>query len=294
MTVEAGQPEQLREFVATAPEDDDPRELTGEELADGEEVEEPTADQPRAAAQDTQDVPLEASSYRLCIAGGELRSEFDAAYPKRQRTSDGWIGDAAHSARKSDHNPDRRFKPGVVKAIDVDKDTGGDFNADVEKVRARGAAGDKRLRGGYIIWRGRICGTHTRWAWHRYTGSNGHFEHAHFSFADEQGDFDARGDWGIEAAPATVLPDVHEHRTATISREDVGHADEVRDLQGHLNAWRRNRQLSTHPIDGKWDAWLEVAWRTFQKAYGLEVDGICGPQGWRTIHYISKGARFEP
>lgn len=240
--------------------------------------------------------PATASSYRLCHAGGDLRAEFDRAFPGRSRTSDGWIGDASHSARKSDHNVDWDYRPGIVKAIDVDKDLGSgrDFNAAVERIRAVGASGDRRLRGGYIIWSGKIAGTHTDWVWHRYTGENGHYGHAHFSFADAQSGFDARADWPVEpkqANPSPIIPGVHEHRTATISRHDVGHPGEIRDLQQHLNAWRHNRDLSQHPVDGIWDDWLEVSWRTFQKTYGLEVDGVCGPEGWHMIHKVTKGVR---
>lgn len=229
------------------------------------------------------------ASYRLCKAGSDLRAEIDAAYPRRDKTSDGWVGDTSHSRRRSDHNPDEN---GVVKAIDIDED-GLPLDDIVERIRQLGRADDARLRGGYIIRNGRIAGTHTEWAWHRYTGPNPHDKHAHFSFADARSGYDKLGDWPVEPPsprPSPVLPG-HQHRTATIHRKDVGHPQEIRDLQGHLNAWRRNRDLSTHPVDGVWDDWLEVAWRTFQRTYGLEVDGICGPEGWRMVHKVTKGAR---
>jgi len=45
----------------------------------------------------------------LCAAGVQLRDQIDTWYPDRRSTSDGWIGDARHSATKSDHNPDKSY-----------------------------------------------------------------------------------------------------------------------------------------------------------------------------------------
>ena len=53
----------------------------------------------------------------LSAAGTQLRDQIDTWYADRRSTSDGWLGDARHSARKSDHNPDT---DGCVRAIDVD------------------------------------------------------------------------------------------------------------------------------------------------------------------------------
>ena len=45
------------------------------------------------------------SSWRVARAIEQLFVELNAAAPKRSRLSDGTIGDAAHAARTSDHNP---------------------------------------------------------------------------------------------------------------------------------------------------------------------------------------------
>ncbi|TIL32421.1 hypothetical protein [Mesorhizobium sp.] len=36
-----------------------------------------------------------------------LHSQVNRLAPKRSKLSDGWLGDAKHSMRKSDHNPGR-------------------------------------------------------------------------------------------------------------------------------------------------------------------------------------------
>lgn len=56
---------------------------------------------------------------RLALSLRRLAREIDDAWPDRRTSSDGWIGDQAHAARQSDHNPD---KSGIVHALDVTSD----------------------------------------------------------------------------------------------------------------------------------------------------------------------------
>jgi hypothetical protein len=123
---------------------------------------------------------------KLSKAASQLREQFDDTFPDRDRLSDGWIGDTRHSARKSDHNPDEQ---GWVRAIDIDRDLhkGGkpDIMPDiVDQVRlACKSKSEKRIS--YIIFDGRICSHILNWKWRKYTGSNKHIKHAHFSFKKE-------------------------------------------------------------------------------------------------------------
>ena len=99
-----------------------------------------------------------------------LRSQVDATFPDRSKASDGTIGDAAHAATKSDHNPDP--KTGVVRALDLTVDT-------VQGQRVLAATWqDPRVF--YVIWRKQI--------YYRgeskprpYNGVNAHMNHVHIS-----------------------------------------------------------------------------------------------------------------
>lgn len=129
---------------------------------------------------------------RLSRSAIQLREQIDDAFPDRDRTSDGWLGDARHSTRKSDHNPDVQ---GWVRAIDVDRDLHGkgrkpDLMPDLaDQIRIAGKSGDKRIA--YIIFDGKIASPKKAWRWRTYDGINKHNHHAHISFTKE-GDEDGR------------------------------------------------------------------------------------------------------
>jgi hypothetical protein len=126
----------------------------------------------------------------LCKAGQQLREQFDDSFPDRDRRSDGWIGDLRHSARPSDHNPDR--ETGIVRAIDVDRDVHKSGKPDLmpdiaDQIRLAAKAGEKRVS--YIIFAGRIASSRLGWRWRPYKGSNPHNHHLHVSFT-KTGDLD--------------------------------------------------------------------------------------------------------
>ena len=130
---------------------------------------------------------------RLSKSAIQLREQIDDAFPDRDRASDGWLGDARHSTRKSDHNPDA---DGWVRAIDIDRDLHGkgrkpDVMPDLaDQIRLAGKSGDKRIA--YVIFNGKIASPRKAWAWRPYDGINKHNHHAHISFTpkgDEDGSF---------------------------------------------------------------------------------------------------------
>lgn len=119
------------------------------------------------------------------VAGGEtLRRQVDKRWPNRDKRSDGWIGDADHQDRVSDHNPDSK---GVVHAIDIDEDLRGSDNdnrwfADQLIAYARGKnPGWVRLK--YVVYENQISsGTYAAQNWTWRNGDYGHEIHMHVSF----------------------------------------------------------------------------------------------------------------
>ena len=132
---------------------------------------------------------------KLCKGGVTLRDQIDRRWPKRDKKSDGWIGDQAHSARISDHNPN---KSGIVHAIDIDENLGTFSNGGTARVLANqlidyagsGLPGSNRLK--YVVYENRIAsGTYrkTWWTW-RHGTYLAHEAHIHVSFtssADRDG-----------------------------------------------------------------------------------------------------------
>lgn len=144
------------------------------------------------------------SSWYLIQALVTLRNEINSVYPNRAKVSDGSIGDTAHSARTSDHNPiEGGPHDGMVCAIDVtqwDPGTPLNPNDDVAEHLAEHlrASKDKRIK--YVIWRGRMFSSYATsscpaWTWRPYSGINGHFHHCHVSVYDTAG----AGTWGFKA-----------------------------------------------------------------------------------------------
>lgn len=127
---------------------------------------------------------------KLVPAGIVLREQLNARFPKRDKRSDGWVGDAAHSARASDHNPDSR---GWVHAIDVDENFGTGsardgaqaerFANELLAYALSGKPGADRIK--YVVYENRVAsGTYRDklkfWRWRK--GGYGHEHHVHISF----------------------------------------------------------------------------------------------------------------
>jgi hypothetical protein len=136
---------------------------------------------------------------RVSNAIDTLRSEINAAHPGRSKISDGTLGDTAHAARKSDHNPDEN---GIVHAMDVTvwDDADADVQDDVAGPLAEHLRARRDPRTKYVIHRGQMFSSYgsTPWQWRDYDGPNGHFHHVHVSVYGDDG-----STWGY---PATTAP----------------------------------------------------------------------------------------
>lgn len=169
-------------------------------------------------------------SYFLAPALAQLRAEVNALWPHRDKTSDGWIGDASHAARPSDHNPDWKAPPparGIVRALDLDEDlTVGLAEVGAAMPLVNAILTDARVR--YVIYEGRIWYVDRPW-WHPYTGPNAHRHHVHVSVR-AVGSYALDGSsWNLAARlgytpsnPAPALPDVPPPPPPPEENDDMG------------------------------------------------------------------------
>lgn len=179
------------------------------------------------------------------------RAAINRAWPHRDHTTDGWIGNAAHQLVVSDHNPDNR---GMVHAIDVDRD-----GIHVPTVLA-GFLLSTSTR--YVIFNRRIWQAKDGYAPREYKGENPHTGHIHESIQHTT---------AAEKNPALWTPIGGWSQNLTLIR--LGSKGTLtRLVQAYCNAY-------WYPlvIDGDFGPATDKAVRRFQDRMGIKVDGIVGP-----------------
>lgn len=112
---------------------------------------------------------------RAAYSLSTLLKQINAKFPYRDKASDGGIGDEAHAARVSDHNPDSL---GVYHAYDFDHDPDSNGLDCYTLKRELIASRDPRIK--YIIFMRRIWYASTRTEEY-YSGVNAHEKHLHLS-----------------------------------------------------------------------------------------------------------------
>lgn len=169
-----------------------------------------------------------------------LFRELDAAWPRRDRRTDGWLRFRRAGEIFSDHNPDFA---GRVHAIDIDKD---------------GISPDLVVQAiirfprvvNYVIWNRQIWSNWRNFRPRRYTGtSNPHTDHIHVSILHTNTARNFRGPWGIAPLPDVDLPRVRLDRAANeiafaagLERAGTFFSDGARDLSGAARVLDNIRQ----------------------------------------------------
>lgn len=122
-----------------------------------------------------------------------LGNQFNKRWPRRYGTSDGAVGDYAHTQEKSGHNPDDTSQHNAewedadnvkdIRAIDVDSDLNDpevSMQDVIDHLRKLPNLG-KVIR--YMIYNRKMYHVNNNFNPTNYTGASAHTEHAHFSGA---------------------------------------------------------------------------------------------------------------
>lgn len=145
-------------------------------------------------------------TWRLAKSLETLRTQINAAHPGRNKASDGTVGNLAHQATKSEHNPDAN---GVVRALDITNDPA---TGVVSRKIAEALIESRDPRILYVISDAEICASYPvtkagiatpAWVWRPYTGANAHTKHVHISVSEEPTLYDDTRPWAIVAGRST-------------------------------------------------------------------------------------------
>jgi hypothetical protein len=203
-------------------------------------------------------------SWRLARSLETLRNQLNAKYPRRDRKSDGTIGDARHQAKKSDHNP----RDGVVTAFDITEDFKN--GPDLPKLLPM-LLKDRRVK--YVIYEGKLYKPNGE-----VQKNSGHTQHMHVSVLWDRRD--EAQDWVLAPSGSAAQPTATPRQT--LKKGMTG--GDVPVLQLKL------RELGYYSglVDGNFGPLTLKSVQKAQEALGgLKVDGVVGPKTWAKLAVAS-------
>jgi peptidoglycan hydrolase-like protein with peptidoglycan-binding domain len=232
-------------------------------------------------------------AWRIAKSLDQLLAELNSVAPKRDKASDGGIGDAAHASRDSDHNPwVKDGTMGVVTARDFTHDPQNGANMHdivAQLVKSR----DSRIK--YIIWNKQMWRSYAKsatrtkpalpaWTPSAYTGSNGHTHHAHISVKEDKTSYDSTKSWGLSKTAVTSNTGGTSTNTGATSKPVSAKKITYEPYRAGVAPTSRLIKLGSAGDDVKW----------VQAKLGIRADGYFGSVTEETVIAWQRSHRLEP
>jgi len=204
-----------------------------------------------------------ASGKYLALSLVKLYNQINELVPGRGRGVDGSIGDEAHQASVSDHNPN---SAGVVRAMDITHDPSGGFDSYAFAEHLRQTRDPRILN---VISNGRIWSSQVSpFVWrNRDKGAGDHTQHVHISVVTNPALYDDLRPWNVTFSPFPGTPPTPPQEPK-LRRGSIG-----------PNVVRLQKLLGIKD-DGIFGPMTEATVRQFQTRNGLHSDGIVGVYTW--------------
>lgn len=211
-------------------------------------------------------------SWHLAPALAQLRAEVNKKWPNRSKASDGTIGDASHSARTSDHNPNNRRS---VNAMDITV-SGIDKGTLI-------AVAKKHPSVRYIISDRKIMNRDIgNFRARNYTGANPHTKHVHISLYQSATAENRTQSWGL--ANAKPVSGVGGGGGGNTYKTITGSTPLVKLYTKGEPVKRAQKAVGVKNVDGYWGPSSVAQAKKWQKANGLAADGMIGDKSWAVIN----------
>jgi len=202
----------------------------------------------------------------------QLRSEVNKRWPNRPKGSDGTIGDASHSARRSDHNPNSRNS---VNAFDITY-PGVDPKVIIAAVSRHPSAN-------YVIFNRKIYSRSGGWKAEPYSGVSPHTEHLHVSILQSE---KAEKDTTPWLAGVAVKPPVRRSTFPLPANQAFGRKasstvhNGSRNSEDRADVKRIQRKLKVSPVSGWFGPITEKAVKRWQLRHLARPTGLVGKKEW--------------